>query len=90
MILVPALRAGKPYHSKEMILLRDYATRTSRTREIFSKRCISSTLFNANRSLLWAPGPESGVLSGRKTAKGFIQKPYKHNLGGYTAPRRST
>jgi len=58
MILVPALRAGKPYQSKVVILLRDYATRTSRTREIFLKRCISSARFNAYRSLLRAPWPD--------------------------------
>lgn len=55
MILVPALRAGKPYQSIVVILLRAYATRTSRTREIFSNRCFSNALFNANRSLLRAP-----------------------------------
>ena len=31
---------------------------TSRTREIFSNRCFSSALFNANRSQLWAPRPD--------------------------------
>ena len=58
MVLVPVLRAGKPYHSKVVILLRDYVTRTSRTREIFLKRCISRARFNAYRSLLRAAWPD--------------------------------